>query len=58
MSRNQSNVATQSAVDDHKRPKRNWRKTAVFSLLGIAVVGAAGVVSDASWRLATLLGLG
>ncbi|WP_133709690.1 hypothetical protein [Rhizobium sp. BK313] len=42
MSRNQSSAPLQSAVNDQGRPKRNWRKTAVFSLLGIAVVSAAG----------------
>ena len=42
MSRSPSGTAIQSAVDDQKRPERNWWKTAVLSLLGIAVVGAAG----------------
>jgi hypothetical protein len=42
LSRNQSRVASQNAVADLKGPKRNWRKTAVFSLLGITVVSAAG----------------
>ncbi|MDL2400929.1 hypothetical protein [Rhizobium mayense] len=47
MSRNQTSLAVQSAVDDQARPQRNWWKTAVLSLLGIAVVGAAGY---AAWR--------
>ncbi|MDL2405866.1 hypothetical protein PY650_09340 [Rhizobium calliandrae] len=47
MSRNESSVALQSAADDQTRPKRNWWKTAVLSLLGIAVVGAVGY---AAWR--------
>jgi hypothetical protein len=42
MSRNQSSTPLQGAVDDQKSPPRNWWRTAVFSLLGIAVVGAAG----------------
>ncbi|BCH27389.1 hypothetical protein MesoLjLc_72760 [Mesorhizobium sp. L-8-10] len=42
MSRNQSGDAVHSEVDDRKELRRNWLKTAAFSLLGIAVVGAAG----------------
>jgi hypothetical protein len=42
MSRNQSGDAVGNGADDRKKPERNWLKAAVFSLLGIAVVGAAG----------------
>ena len=42
MSRSQGGIAVQSADDDQAKPKRNWWKTTVLSLLAIAVVGAAG----------------
>lgn len=42
MSRNQSGDAVGSGSDGRKEPRRNWLKRAALSLLGIAVVGAAG----------------
>ena len=42
MSRNQGKDAVQVGINDPSRPKRNRAKTAVFSLLAIAVVAAAG----------------
>ncbi|EJK82476.1 hypothetical protein [Rhizobium sp. AP16] len=42
MSRSQGGIAVQSADDDQAKPKRNWWKATVLSLLAIAVVGAAG----------------
>jgi hypothetical protein len=42
MSRNHRSDAIQIAVGDRNRPKRNWPKTVVFALFGIAVVGAVG----------------
>ncbi|MGO4566491.1 hypothetical protein AB4Z52_15745 [Rhizobium sp. 2YAF20] len=42
MSRNKGSASLQSVVKDPEGPKRNWWKTAVFSLLAIAVVSAAG----------------
>ena len=42
ISRSQGGIAVQSADDDQAKPKRNWWKTTVLSLLAIAVVGAAG----------------
>lgn len=45
MSRNRSGDSGHVNSDDHPAPKRNWLRTAVFSLLGIAIVGAAGYAS-------------
>ncbi len=45
MSRSQSGDAVRIETGDRNKPKRKWLKTAVFSLLGIAVVGAAGVAA-------------
>lgn len=42
MSRSQGGIAVQSGADEQKKPKRNWWKATVLSLLAIAVVGAAG----------------
>ena len=42
MSRNQGKDAVQVGLDDRSRPKRNRAKTAVLSLLAIAVVATAG----------------
>ena len=45
MSRNQNDPVSPSAVDDQRKPKRNWWKTVVLSLLAIASVGTAGYVA-------------
>lgn len=42
MSRSQGGAAVQSGAGDQEKPKRNWRKATILSLLAIAVVGAAG----------------
>ncbi|MEZ2221754.1 hypothetical protein [Rhizobium sp. RCC_161_2] len=42
MSRSQGGAAVQSGADDQEKPKPNWRKATILSLLAIAVVGAAG----------------
>ncbi len=42
MSRNQSKDAVRDGVVDRSRPSRSWLRTAVFSLLAVAAVGAAG----------------
>jgi hypothetical protein len=42
MSRNRSNDAVQDGIVDRDRPKRSWLRTAIFSLLGVAAVGAGG----------------
>ncbi|ESZ37708.1 hypothetical protein [Mesorhizobium sp. L2C066B000] len=42
MSRNQGKGAVRVGIEDRSRPQRNRAKTAVFSLLAIAVVAAAG----------------
>ncbi len=44
MSRKSSDTI-QSKDDDRNRSKRNWLRTTALSLLGIAVVGAAGYVT-------------
>ncbi len=44
MSRNQNGTESQSTVSDQGKPRRNWRKAVIFSLLGIAVVGAAAAI--------------
>ncbi|MER9397452.1 hypothetical protein NKI46_04845 [Mesorhizobium sp. M0615] len=42
MSRNQGKGAVRVGIEDRSRPQRNRAKTAVFSLLAIAVVATAG----------------
>jgi hypothetical protein len=42
MSRNRSNDAVQGGIVDRNKPNRSWLRTAVFSLFGVAAVGAAG----------------
>lgn len=44
MSRGQSGAALRSTIDDQEKPRRNWRKTVIFSLLGIAVISAAASI--------------
>ncbi|ESX96144.1 hypothetical protein NKI32_22015 [Mesorhizobium sp. M0761] len=42
MSRNQGKDAVRAGIEDRSRPQRNRARTAVFSLLAIAVVATAG----------------